>query len=176
MLLLRAVKYAKGEVLDMFTGSGIIAINAAKTAHNVTAVDINPFAIDAARKNSKINGIKNIKFIKSDLFSELENKKFDVIYANPPYLPGKKAKDWIDYALNGGKDGNEIILRLIHNLGKHLKKEGVAFIIISSLSDTEKVYKEIRRSKFSFRKLYSINFFFEELFLIKVYYDKSRNS
>lgn len=175
-LLLKAAKFAEGRVLDLCTGSGIIALNVAKQAKEVVAVDINPFAIKSARENAKLNRIKNIKFLKSDLFSRLGGMKFDTIYANPPYLPGEEHKNWIDYALNGGSEGSEVTLKIIHGLKNHLKRNGCAFMILSSVYDTGKVYKEIKRLNFSFRRLYSINFFFEELFLIKIYYGKGRNS
>ena len=175
-LLLRAVKYARGRVLDMCTGSGIIAINAAARAKEVVAVDINPFAIKAVKHNARINGIKNLKCVKSDVFSNLGKTKFDVIYSNPPYLPGEKNGDWMDHALNGGKEGSEITLRITTGLKSHLKRNGTAFIVISTVYDTDKVYKEIKHLKLSFRRLYSINFFFEKLFLIKIFYGKGRDS
>ncbi len=175
-LILKAVKYARGRVLDLCTGSGIIAINAALKADEVIAVDINPYAVKAAKRNASLNKVKNIKFIVSDLFSKLKREKFDVIYANPPYLPGESKKDWVDYALNGGKEGSEITIKIIDGLKNHLKKDGMAFIILSSAYDVHKVYKEIKRLKFSFEELDSINFFFERLFLIKIFYDKGRDS
>ncbi|MCL4362213.1 MAG: methyltransferase [Candidatus Parvarchaeota archaeon] len=174
-LLLRAVKYAYGEVLDMFAGSGIIGLNAAKKSERVTFVDINPNAIKAIKYNAKMNGIKNFECILSDLFSSLDNRKFDVIYANPPYLPEKKESKWVRHALSGGKEGSELTINLIHSLKAHLKQGGNAFIILSSVYNTDKVYKEIKRLRLSFEKLSSINFFFEELILIKIY-DESRNS
>ena len=174
-LLLNAVKYAHGEVLDMFAGSGIIGLNAANKAKKVTFADINPNAIKAIKYNANRNGIKNIECVLSDLFSSLGNRKFDVIYANPPYLPKKKERKWVNQALSGGIEGNELTIDLIRSLKEHLKGNGDAFIILSTVYDTDKVYKEIKRLKLSFKKLYSVNFFFEELILIKVY-DKGRNS
>ncbi len=174
-LLLSAVKYSHGEVLDMFAGSGIIGLNAADRAEKVTFVDINPNAIKAIKYNAKKNGIKNIECIVSDLFSSISNRKFDVIYANPPYLPERREKKWINQALNGGKDGSELTIALIRSLKAHLKYKGNAFVILSTVYDTDKVYKEIKRLRLSFEKLSSANFFFEELILIKIY-DKSRNS
>lgn len=175
MLLLKAVGYAKGDVLDMFAGSGIIGLTAAANARNVTLVDVNPHAVEAIKYNAIENRISNFKCLQSDLFSALGKKRFDVIYANPPYLPGKAGKNWMDRALNGGADGNELTIKFISGIRKHLKHDGKAFIILSSIYDTNKVYKEIKRLRFSFKKLSSINFFFEELFLIELY-DKGGHS
>ncbi len=174
MLLLKAVKYARGEVLDLCAGTGIIGLNAAKKSKLVTFVDINPFAIEAIKYNTEKNHIKNYEVVKSDLFTELKKRRFDVMYVNPPYLPEKPRKDWEEYALSGGGDGSEITLKIIRDLKGHLKKGGKAFFILSTVYDINKVYKEVKRLKLNFRKLSSINFFFEELILIEVY-DKSRN-
>lgn len=174
-LLLNAVKYAHGDVLDMCAGSGIIGLNAARLANKVTFVDINPKAIKAIEYNARKNRISNFECINSDLFYALDKRKFDIIYANPPYLPKKMEKGWRGYALSGGETGNEITLKIISSLKKHLKRNGEAFIILSTIYDIDKVYKEIKRLKLSFKKLSSVNFFFEELILIKIY-DKSRNS
>ena len=174
-LLLNAVKYAYGEVLDMFAGSGIIGLNAANMAEKVTFADINPNAIKAIKYNARINRIKNVECVLSDLFSSLSNRKFDVIYANPPYLPEKKESKWVNHALSGGKEGSELTMNLIHSLRTHLKDKGKAFIVLSTVYDTDKVYKEIKRLRLSFEKLSSVNFFFEELILIKIY-DTGGNS
>ncbi len=176
ILLLKAVKYSRGKVLDMCTGTGIIAINAAKKADSVLAVDINPYAIKAAKANARLNSVKNIKFLLSDLFSKVGKTKFDVIYANPPYLPEKRITEWMDYALDGGGDGSKTTLKIIKGLKNHLKRDGTAFIILSDVYDINKVYKQLKHFKFSFRKLNSISFFFERLFLIKIYYGEGRNS
>ena len=174
LLLLSAVKYAYGEVLDMFAGSGIIGLSAASNSDKVTFADINPNAIKAIEYNARKNGIKNFECIESDLFSSLDKRRFDVIYANPPYLPEKKERGWAGQALSGGKEGSELTIKIIRSLKDHLNPEGKAFIIISSVYNTDKVYKEIKRLRLSFEKLSSINFFFEELILIKIY-DTSRN-
>ena len=79
-------KFAFGNVLDMGTGSGIQAITAAKkkSVKSVVAADIQEEVIENNKNNIKN---KKIKFIVSDLFSNIKNKKFDTIIFNPPYLP-----------------------------------------------------------------------------------------
>jgi len=98
-LMLANTKIKEGSiVLDMGTGSGILAIEAAKKASVVFAADISEEAIKIARKNAELNGVENIKFIQSDLFSSLPHIKFDVILFNPPYLD-LKPKSIFDYAI-----------------------------------------------------------------------------
>ena len=74
-------------VLDIGTGTGCIACSISElTDCNVTATDISKKALDVARENAK-NLFCNIEFIESDLFSGLENHKYDLIISNPPYIP-----------------------------------------------------------------------------------------
>ncbi|MFW6383394.1 MAG: HemK2/MTQ2 family protein methyltransferase [Nanoarchaeota archaeon] len=76
--------YAKGKVLDMGTGSGILAEEAKKYASSVTGADIGKEAVEYCK-----NRIRAVNFIQSDLFSNI-NEKFDTILFNPPYLPSKE--------------------------------------------------------------------------------------
>ncbi|MEM3356797.1 MAG: 50S ribosomal protein L11 methyltransferase, partial [Candidatus Bathyarchaeia archaeon] len=89
-------------VLDMGTGCGILGIVASKRAHEVIAVDVNPYAVRCAKYNSKVNDVlSKIATVQGDLFTWLsENAKFDVILFNAPYLPedGSASDSWINRA------------------------------------------------------------------------------
>ena len=87
-------KYAEGRVLDMGTGSGILAKEAASSPNvrEVVAVDINKKVIDKLNKefSEEITKSKQkIKLLKSDLFSKVDGT-FNLIICNPPYLPQDK--------------------------------------------------------------------------------------
>lgn len=72
--------------LELGCGSGIISLYAASKGANVTAVDINQKALEYLKKASNANNILiNIKY--SNLFSEIQNSRFDYIIINPPYYP-----------------------------------------------------------------------------------------
>ena len=100
-------------ILDLCTGSGAIAVSLAKYLPNteITAVDISQEALKVAKKNAISNEVENqITFISSDLFTNLENQKFDIIVSNPPYIKeavmkelDKEVKMEPELALNGGK-------------------------------------------------------------------------
>jgi len=75
-------------VLDLGTGSGIIAITLALEFKHavITAIDASSDALSIAKKNAQLLGASNIDFILSDWFEQLADKKFDLIVSNPPYI------------------------------------------------------------------------------------------
>jgi release factor glutamine methyltransferase len=168
MLLIKHMKkYAsdKKDVLEMGTGSGVVAIEAAKYAKNVLALDINPRAIALAKKNAK--GIKNITIKESDLFSNIDKKsKFDLILFNPPYLPYHK--DDPDVALDGGKHGYELLGKFLNQINPYLKNEGKILVVFSTFTRPEKVKEFIFKNCFEFKELDIDHILFEDLFLWEI--------
>lgn len=80
-----------GLVLDLCTGSGIIAICAARKGGKVIATDINPRALAMARFNAAINGVRDkIEFRQGDMFKPVEGMLFDLILVNPPFQTKKE--------------------------------------------------------------------------------------
>ena len=81
-------------VLDMGTGSGVNAVLAAANAHRVLAVDINPYALDAARANAERNGVADrVEVRHSDVFSAVD-ETFDVMVFDPPFRWFARATCW----------------------------------------------------------------------------------
>lgn len=81
----------KARVLDIGCGYGPIGLTAARLAPqgHVTMIDINERAVELARLNAEANGIHNVAFAPSDLFSAVKGETYDVILSNPPIRAGK---------------------------------------------------------------------------------------
>ena len=121
-------------ILDLCTGSGAIAVSLAKYVNNtkIYAVDISPKALEIAKKNAELNGVKNnIEFIESNLFTKIKDQKFDIIVSNPPYIETKNLRllpkdvqNEPQIALDGGKDGLDFYKKILENAYKYLNKHG----------------------------------------------------
>jgi release factor glutamine methyltransferase len=113
--LIKKRKFNK--VLEIGTGSGVVSFSISEFVGEILAVDINPKAIKTAGKERKKLGIKNIEFKVSNLFEKVEGK-FDLIFFNPTYLPGKE-----DLSCHGGKKGQEIIEKFLDQVKDYLEKK-----------------------------------------------------
>jgi release factor glutamine methyltransferase len=157
------------KVLEIGTGTGIIAIIAAKKAQMVIATDINPHAIDCAIKNIIINQTFNVELRKGDLFEPVKGEKFDLILFNTPYLPSsddETIKDELEKAWNGGVDGREVIDRFIKDVKNYLNTGGKIQLLQSSLSDYEKTLDILRKQGFQASITAGEKCFFEEIVVI----------
>jgi carbamoyltransferase len=120
------VRSAIGSTLDLCSGSGIHALLAAKHSQKVVAVDINPRAAQCIRFNAQAAGAANIEIVTGDLFEPVHGECFDLITANPPFVPSPV--DSIRYR-DGGHSGEEVLRRIVTGLPNHLAPGGVAQII-----------------------------------------------
>ena len=83
---LQNVDFQKKKVLDVGTGSGLLALFAARKGGFVTGLDIHPLAVRTALQNAADNGL-SLTAVESDLFDALPPQVFDVVLVNPPYYP-----------------------------------------------------------------------------------------
>jgi len=120
--------------LDLCTGSGCIAI--AMAHHNpdwhVDGVDLSEEALSLARENEARLQVRNLRLLKSDLFSALAGEHYDLIVTNPPYvtddetdaLPAEYAHE-PELGLRAGHDGLDLALRILRDAPLHLTEDGL---------------------------------------------------
>jgi len=124
--------------LDLCTGSGAITIALKNEIPSleVYATDISAEALEAAKTNAqRLLPANSIHFYSGDLYSALPHSLFSLIVSNPPYIPTEKIKTLSAevqneprLALDGGKDGLEIIRRIIDGAPENLKQGGILLL------------------------------------------------
>lgn len=126
LLVEKAIAYLKSNpdkrnIIDVGTGSGVIAISIAKHILDVKiiATDISPKALQVAKRNAIKYGVENqIAFVECDLLPDDRPKTVDLICANLPYIPTKTLQGLEIYgkeptlALDGGEDGLDLYRKL----------------------------------------------------------------
>lgn len=160
-LLIRSMDVAKGErMLDMGCGTGIVGLHCARAGALVTAVDINPHAVECARANAALNRLE-IEVLLSDLFLDLEGK-FDVIAFNPPYLPDAIAGE-IERSWAGGEDGVRVLERFLKDAPRHLHDGGRIYVLLSTMMKDPPL--QCALSQFVRDRTLSEKMFFEEIWV-----------
>lgn len=147
------------KALDMGTGSGLIALEMAKSGAKVKATDINPEALEKVERKASERGVE-IETVESDLFEEVQGE-YDIIAFNPPYLPGEEGVG-DEEIWRGGKKGTEVAERFLEQVDEHLRDEGSAYLVLSSRSE----HKELV-DRFDLEIVDSEKLWFEELFVVK---------
>jgi HemK-related putative methylase len=165
MLLLKHAKaMVSDSVLDMGTGSGVLAIALASEpeVNRIVAVDIDPDAIEYTRRSAEESGVSGtIEFRVGDLFEGMNDEKFDWILFNPPYLPSEGPAD--EASWSGGEEGGGVIRRFLMKAADHLKP-GSAVIMVSS-SRTNLSFEEIGEN-YRVTVLEELPLFFERLYCL----------
>jgi ribosomal protein L3 glutamine methyltransferase len=142
------------DVLDMCTGSAALAIIAADVfpQAKVDAVDVSKDALAVAKRNVADYGLEDrIRLIESDLFSNLSQRRYDLILCNPPYVTdASMAKLPREYghepklALAGGPDGMNLIKPLVREARGYLKRGGLLIVEVGGGRRTvEKQFKDV---------------------------------
>lgn len=114
--------------LDLCTGSGVHALVAARHSEHVVATDISTRAIQFATFNAWLNAIANVDIRQGDLWEAARGEVFDLILANPPYIPDSKAAPGSNRS-SGGPHGDALSSRILAGLGEHLRPGGLCQMI-----------------------------------------------
>jgi hypothetical protein len=131
-----------GTTLDICTGSGVHALLAASNSQRVLAVDISPRAARCARINVLASGAANVEIAVGNLFEHVKGKRFDLITANPPFVPSPV--DSLRFR-DGGHSGDDIQRRIVAGLPHHLAPGGIAQIVTElGERDNEPISERLR--------------------------------
>jgi release factor glutamine methyltransferase len=145
---LRRERIERGtSVLDLCTGSGVLAVTAAlRGVSLVTAVDISMRAVLSARINATLNGVA-VRALRGDLFAPVNGQRFDLIVSNPPYLPSPDpelprrgpARAW-----EGGPRGRAFLDRICAQTADHLTPNGLLLLVQNALAGEQETVDALR--------------------------------
>ena len=162
-LFVNHIPNLKGNILEIGCGTGLIGISLALKGNTVTAVDINPFAVEATKFNAKSNNV-DLEVVEGDMFSSLKGRTFDAIVCNPPYLPNSEDDyddSYLALAVEGGPTGSEFTIRLLEEARNYLEFQGSVYTIVSSKMKNFQVHwnqEVIHEEKFFFERLCLVRF------------------
>ncbi|MCH8935396.1 MAG: class I SAM-dependent rRNA methyltransferase [Gemmatimonadetes bacterium] len=138
---------AHGRALDLFTYQGLFALQMARRAESVVAVDSSAAALEVAAKNAELNGLDNLEWVEANVFDllreyEREGRQFDTIVLDPPAFARQRSA--IDRALRGYKEINLRAMRILAPKGTifsascsfHIGRDRFFEMLISAASDS----------------------------------------
>src|SRR5205085_7369665 len=127
--------------LDIGTGCGVQALLAARHARGVTAIDINPRALEFGRFNALLNGFPDVEFRQGDLFEPVEGESFDLVVCNPPYVISPET----DYAFrDSGLPGDSFCEGLVRRLPEFMNEGAYAHVLVSWVHEGEDGERPLR--------------------------------
>ena len=135
------------KVLDVGTGSGALALEAARRGSRVTAVDLSWSAVWAARLNARVAGLP-VRILHGNLFEPVRGERFDLILANPPYVPTpdghRRPPRGAARAWDAGGDGRLVVDRICRQAPGRLRPGGVLLLVQSALSGPDQTVGQLR--------------------------------
>lgn len=134
------------DVLDVGTGSGALALEAARRGTRVTAVDVSWRAVCAARWNVRRARLP-VRVRHGNLFDPVHGQSFDLILANPPYVPapaGGREPRGQARAWDAGGDGRLVLDRICGEAPALLRPGGVLLMVHSALSNPDRTLAHLR--------------------------------
>jgi release factor glutamine methyltransferase len=135
------VRSMYGRALDLCTGSGCVAVAFARSrpTWRVTASDVSAEAVALAWENALRHGVAfSVRVLEGDLFAPFTDERFELITANPPYIPSPEIAELVpdirDFeprvALDGGPDGLDLLRAVVCGASEHLEPGGVLAVEI----------------------------------------------
>lgn len=124
-----------GRVLDVCTGSGVVALAAAGRGVDVTAVDVSRRALAATWWNARRRG-RRVRVRRGSLFTPVAGERFDLVVGNPPYVPSPAEvlpRRGPSRAWAAGRDGRALLDRICAEAPAHLTRGGAVLLVHSAL-------------------------------------------
>ncbi len=133
------------EVLELCSGSGALALTAAaRGAAHVLGVDCSARAVAAARVNARLNRLGHVEVRRGDLLEALRpRERFDLILANPPYLPAEVDDD---HRWDAGADGRGVLDRIVAGAPARLRPGGRLALVQSGFARVEETVSALERA------------------------------
>jgi release factor glutamine methyltransferase len=144
--LRRETLWEGSRVLDLCTGSGVLAITGAQRGACATAVDVSRRAVWTVRINARLNGVR-VQALRGRLFEPVRHERFDCIVSNPPYVPSTSdalPRTGARRAWDAGRDGRVLLDRIIDEAPRHLRPGGVVLLTHSTLIGEQETLDRLR--------------------------------
>jgi release factor glutamine methyltransferase len=135
-------------VLELCTGSGVIALEAAAAGAEVTAVDVSRRSVATVRLNARLRGL-HVRALRGNLFEPVAGQRFDLVATNPPYVPAPAdtlPTSGPERAWDAGRDGRALIDPICDAVADHLRPGGALLMIHSSLCGVEETVARLSAS------------------------------
>lgn len=110
--------------LDLGTGCGILALTMARHAERVVATDINPRALEFARRSAQLSAIANVEWREGDWYGPVRGERFELIACNPPYVVSPDTRLLF-------RDGSNATEGVVRAAGDHLVAGGLAQFLVN---------------------------------------------
>lgn len=155
-----ARKYSGKWALEIGIGSGAVGENLAANFENVVGTDIDRSSLAYCRTRNT-----ELLLVSCDAASALCNIKFDLVVANPPYLPDDLQKD---ATVHGGQTGVETTIHFISSALPLLSNRGAMLIIVSSRADQLALDSFLSKNKLKRKVVEEKELFFEQLSVLEL--------
>lgn len=152
-------KIAGQSLIEVGCGTGLISIIASKAGAEVTAIDLSTKAIENTTRNVALNNT-NLNIVQSDLFRNVDSRKFDWVMINPPYYPQRPSSEE-NFAWYCGEQF-EYFQRLFSELKNFIHQQTRVIMVLTKGCDLERIFSIASARGFKFEMLREKKVLFDE--------------